>query len=85
MELYWHLAANHQTHKVVFNLLLEDRLSLLHSIIPRRYFSTEPWKNATAQLSMAPHLRLGVSAIAHPLLLERKFQELLFAEISHVQ
>ena len=85
MELYWHLAANHQTHKVVFNLLLEDRLSLLHSIIPRRYFSTEPWKNATAQLSMSPHLHPGIAGVARPLLLERKFQDLLFAEMAHVQ
>lgn len=85
MELYWHLAANHQTHKVMFNLLLEDRQSLLHSIIPRRYFSTEPWKSATAQLSVSPHLCPGVATIARRLLPERKFQELLFAEMVRVQ
>lgn len=69
MELYWHLAANHQTHKVVFNLLLEDRLSLLHSIIPRQHFNTKPWKKAPPQLSMTPHLHPRIAGIAHPLLL----------------
>lgn len=84
MEQYWHLAANHQTHEVVFNLLLEDRLSLLHQLYQDDISAPSPGKTLP-QFSICPHLHPRVAGVACLQLLERKFQELLFAEVAHVQ